>query len=160
MGPMLRLLAVLLVLLLLPQGAGAGADFESGCVAFDQGDYQGARELWEPLAEDGHAKAQFRLGCLYTFGQGVPEDHEEAVRLFHLAAEQGDADAQNNLGGMYAEGLGVEVDLVEAYAWFELAAAAGHETAVRNRDFVAALMSEAQVADALARAAARSTGRE
>jgi uncharacterized protein len=160
MGPMLRLLAVLLVLLLLPQGAGAGADFESGCVAFDQGDYQGARELWEPLAEEGHAKAQFRLGCLYTFGQGVPEDHEEAVRLFHLAAEQGDADAQNNLGGMYAEGLGVEVDLVEAYAWFELAAAAGHETAVRNRDFVAALMSEAQVADALARAAARSTGRE
>jgi TPR repeat protein len=64
-------------------------------------------------------------GCLYTFGQGVPEDHALALRLFRLAAEQGDADAQNNLGGMYAEGLGVAADAVEAYMWFELAASAG-----------------------------------
>ena len=100
------------------------ADFDSGCTAFDRGDFQSARKEWEPLAAEGHAQAQFRLGCLYTFGQGVPEDHDLALRLFRLAAEQGDADAQNNLGGMYAEGLGVAADEVEAYMWFELAAGA------------------------------------
>jgi hypothetical protein len=128
------------------------ADFDSGCAAFDRGDFQTARKEWEPLAADGHAQAQFRLGCLYTFGHGVPEDHALALRLFRLAAEQGDADAQNNLGGMYAEGLGVDADPVEAYMWFELAANAGHETAIRNRAYLAAAMSAEQVATAEARA--------
>lgn len=143
------LLVSLLVLLAM---RAALADFDSGCAAFDRGDYQTARKEWEPLAQQGHAQAQFRLGCLHTFGQGVPEDHALALRLFRLAAEQGDADAQNNLGGMYAEGLGVPADQVEAYMWFELAANAGHETAIRNRDYLAEAMSAAQIARAEARA--------
>jgi uncharacterized protein len=128
------------------------ADFDSGCAAFDRGDFQAARKEWEPLAKEGHAQSQFRLGCLYTFGQGVPEDRDLALRLFRLAAEQGDADAQNNLGGMYAEGLGVTADQIEAYMWFELAANAGHGTAIRNRAYLAEGMSAAQVAQAEARA--------
>jgi uncharacterized protein len=120
--------------------------------AFDHGDFQTAGKEWAPLAEKGHAQAQFRLGCLYTFGQGVPEDHAFALRLFRLAAEQGDADAQNNLGGMYAEGLGVAADQIEAYMWFELAAGAGHETAIRNRAYIAEGMSAPQIAEAEARA--------
>lgn len=133
---------------------GALADFESGCAAFERGDFAAAREEWAPLAEQGHPQAQFRLGCLYTFGQGVPEDHVLALRLYRMAAAQGDADAQNNLGGMYAEGLGVQADPVEAYMWFELAAEQGHELAGRNRDFIAASLSPDQVASAKARAAA------
>ena len=128
------------------------AGFDSGCAAFDRGDFQTARKEWEPLAKDGHAPSQFRLGCLYTFGQGVPEDHLLALRLFRLAAEQGDADAQNNLGGMYAEGLGVAADPVEAYMWFELAARAGHATAIRNRAYLAQAMSADQITRAEARA--------
>lgn len=126
----------------------AAADFDTGCAAFDRGDYGAAREEWAPLAKEGHAKAQFRLGCLYTFGQGVPEDHEMALRLFRLAADQGDLDAQNNLGGIYAEGLGVEPDLVQSYMWFELAAERGHEMAKSNRAFIAERMSAEQVAEA------------
>ncbi len=122
------------------------ADFQSGCRAFDRGDYAGAREQWAPLAEQGDPEAQFRLGCLYAFGQGVPEDYAFALRLYRLAAEQGDADAQNNLGGMYAEGLGVARDPVQAYMWLELAAAAGLELARRNRAFMARSMSPEQIA--------------
>ena len=40
---------------------------------------------------------------MYANGEGVPEDHAEAVRWFRLAAEQGDAEAQYNLGLMYAK---------------------------------------------------------
>lgn len=153
-GPM----RVVLVLLLLVLAAPARADFDAGCEAFDRGDFAAAREEWRPLAEAGHAKAQFRLGCLYVFGQGVREDPEKAVALFRRAAEQGDADAQNNLGGMYAEGLGVERDLTRAYMWFELAAGAGHEMAKKNRAYVAAEMSPDDVARARAMAAERQGG--
>ena len=124
------------------------ADFDSGCDAYDRGDYAAARREWAPLAEQGHAQAQFRLGCLYAFGQGVPEDQELALRLFRLAAEQGDADAQNNLGGMYAEGLGVPTDMVQAYMWLELAAAGGHPLARSNRAYLAQAMTPAQIAAA------------
>jgi TPR repeat protein len=143
------LLLAVLVLLGMPV---ALADFDGGCAAFERGDFQAARKEWEPLAKAGHAPSQFRLGCLYTFGQGVPEDHALALRLFRLAAQQGDADAQNNLGGMYAEGLGVAADPVEAYMWFELAASTGHEMAISNRAYLAKGMSAAEIATAEARA--------
>ncbi len=120
------------------------ADFESGCEAWRQGDFERAVAEWKPLAEQGHAKARFRLGCLYTFGQGVPENYEEAARLYRLAAEQGDNDAQNNLGAMYAEGLGVKADFVEAYVWLKIAASQGHVQAEKNLEFLCKKMTQEQ----------------
>ena len=142
------MLAALTAGLVLQLSIGVLADFQSGCAAFDRGDYAAAREEWAPLAAQGDAKAQFRLGCLYTFGQGGPEDYAFALRLYRLAAEQGDADAQNNLGGMYAQGLAVAQDLVQAYMWFALAAARGEEIARRNQAFIARSMSPEQIAAA------------
>jgi TPR repeat protein len=146
------MLAGLVIGLVLLLSTPALADFQAGCAAFDKGDYAAAREQWAPLADKGDPKAQFRLGCLYAFGQGVPKDYAFALRLYRLAAEQGDADAQNNLGGMYAEGMGVAPDPVEAYMWFDLAAAHGHEMARRNRAFIASSMSPEQIAAAKERA--------
>jgi uncharacterized protein len=146
------MLAGVMAALVLLLSTAALADFQSGCAAFDRGDYAAAREQWAPLAKQGDARAQFRLGCLYAFGQGVPEDHAFALRLYRLAAAQGDADAQNNLGGMYAQGMGVAADPVEAYMWFELAAEQGHEMARRNQAFIARSMSKEQIAAAQGRA--------
>ena len=39
-------------------------------------------------AEKGVAGAQFRLGRMYDFGFGVPEDDQEAVKWYRLAAKQ------------------------------------------------------------------------
>jgi len=133
--------------------ASVAADFDVGCRAFEQGDFAAALEAWRPLAEQGHAQAQFRLGCLHAFGLGVPQDHEHARALFLQAAEQGDADAQNNLGGMYALGWGVPTDFVEAYMWFDLAAANGLEIAARNRAFVAESLTAEEIGRAQQRAA-------
>ena len=124
------------------------ADFEAGCDAFDRGDYAAALEEWQPLAEQGHAQAKFRLGCLYAFGQGVPQNDAEALRLFIEAAEQGDGDAQNNLGGMYSLGWGVEPDLIAAYMWFEIAARSGHDMASRNRTYIAEILTPEQIGSA------------
>jgi len=59
-------------------------------------------------------------------GQGLKQDHAEAVRWYRKAAEQGHAGAQYNLGVMYLNGQGVRQDHAEAARWFRKAAEQGH----------------------------------
>ena len=80
-------------------------------------------------AEQGDATAQFNLGVMYDFGEGVAEDNEAAVKWYRLAAEQGDADAQFNLGGMYLFGEGVAEDNEASVKWFRLSAEQGNAAA-------------------------------
>ena len=83
------IIAFALALSLLSPDAAWSADFEKGQEAARKGDYATALQEWEPLAEQGHAEAQYALGELYLFGDGVPQNDEEAVRWLRLAAERG-----------------------------------------------------------------------
>ena len=78
-------------------------------------------------AEQGVVSAQFKLGSMYYFGEGVPVDFKLALKWLSLAAEQGDVDAQHNLGVMYKNGQGIPEDKVQAYAWYNIAASNGEE---------------------------------
>ena len=80
-------------------------------------------------AERGDAKAQYELGVMYDNGQGIAQDHTEAMKWFRKAAKRGYADAQNNLGLMYAKGEGVAQNYAEAMKWLRKAAEQGHEGA-------------------------------
>ena len=80
-------------------------------------------------AEQGHAVAQYNLGCCYDNGTGVEQSDEEAAKWYHEAAEQGHADAQFMLGLRYAHGEGVEQSTEEAAKWFRKAAEQGVEAA-------------------------------
>jgi hypothetical protein len=82
-------------------------------------------EATKAAAEQGNAEEQTNLGIMYDSGQGVPQDHAEAVRWYRLAAEQGDARAQTRLGIMYENGQGVPQDYAEAVRWYRLAAEQG-----------------------------------
>ncbi len=95
----IALAAVLLILLVGPVRAG----FEEGWTAYERGDYETAVKEFRPLAEQGYAEAQFNLGLMYDYGQGVPRDDAEAVKWYRKAAAQGLAEAQNNLDLMYAK---------------------------------------------------------
>ena len=75
----------------------------------------------------GLALAQYNLGVCYDRGDGVAEDHVEAVKWYRKAAEHNDAEAQYNLGICYERGDGVAEDWVEAYKWLLLAARQGVE---------------------------------
>ncbi len=77
----------------------------------------------------GDPVAQFSLGVMYDFGEGVPEDDAEAVRWYRKAADQGLAQAQHNLGTLYANGEGVPQDHVIALMWLILSRAGGDERA-------------------------------
>ena len=67
--------------------------FQAGVEAYARGDFTVAQREWELLAEQGYAEAQFRLGLLYEFGKGVPENDAEAVKWYRKAAEQGHGNA-------------------------------------------------------------------
>ena len=100
-----------------------------------------------------HAEALkwFRLGANQgdaraQYYLGVTYANAEALKWFRLAAEQGDARAQYYLGAMYANGQGVPQDLVLAHMWFNLSAAGGYPEQVR--DEIAGHMTPAQIAEA------------
>ena len=82
---------------------------------------------WKKAAEQGHAEAQYKLGCCYDDGIGVDKDLKQAVYWWKKAAEQGDAEAQHNLGECYHKGEGVDKDLKQAGYWFKKAAEQGIE---------------------------------
>jgi len=54
-------------------------------------DYVGALKRWQPLAERGDAVAQYHLGLMYKYGEGVDEDQARALALFQQSADQGDS---------------------------------------------------------------------
>ena len=89
---------------------------------------------------------------LYANGQGVPQDHPQAMQWFRKAAEQGLAPAQFNLGRMYEKGQGVPQDFVRAHMWYSVAAAAmsgdDRKKPVVNRDIVVSQMTSAQIGKA------------
>ena len=69
-----------------------------------------ALDLWAPLAQRGHARAQSNMGAAFLEGRGVERDLAKAVDWLRRAAEQGDAGGQRNLALCYYEGWGVPQD--------------------------------------------------
>ena len=83
-------------------------------------------------AEHGDSNAQCKLGWMYSNGDEVEQNYEEAAKWFLRAAGQGNADAQHILGRMYRNGQGVEKDDVEASKWYRKAAEQGNALAQYN----------------------------
>lgn len=121
----MKRLAVVMVILAW-FAAPAMADDDTGIAAYKRGDYATALKEWRPLAEQGDASAQVKLGILYIKGgQGVPQDYAEAQRWFRRGAEQGHAFAQFSLGMMSEDGKGMPQDNAEAVRWYRKAAEQG-----------------------------------
>ena len=117
------LVCILLVLL----GTQISAqEIDKGYEAYNDGDYATALKEWKPLAEQGYAFAQYNLGILYEYGNGVPKDYAEAVKWYRLSSEQGYAISQYSLGLIYSNGYGVLKDKAEAVKWWRLSAEQGY----------------------------------
>ena len=97
----------------------------------DEGKPEEAAKWFEKSVKLGHPDGQYELGCLYFYGDCVPEDKTKAAELFRLAAEQGYDKAQYNLGICYLKGHGVPKDPEEAARWMQKAAEQGDEDAQR-----------------------------
>ncbi len=133
--------------------ASARAGYEDGIAALQRGDYAVAHKEFLQLAKEGHASAQYNLGFLYDYGEGVQQDLGEAAKWYRKAAEQGLAQAQFSLGIMYESGTGVSRDLARSYKWYSVAAEAlapgrTRDTVIESRDRIANQLSQDQLAAA------------
>jgi len=88
----------------------------------ERGRHEEALSLYRDLAEQGHAKAQFKLGVMYELGQGVAQNYVQAFDWYLKAAEQGEANAQYNVAVKYKTGQGVAQDDTKAAYWYRKAA--------------------------------------
>ena len=105
-----RNLVSIFLLLLLTLHSVLAADFKKGLDAAKKGDFETALKEWRPLAEQGDSYAQYNLGLMYDYGEGVIEDYTLAVYWYRQAAEQSHAKGQYSIGYMYASGRGIAKD--------------------------------------------------
>ncbi len=103
-----------------------GPGYAEGEAAYERGDFERAHRIWKPLADEGHADAQVRVGAMYFHGEGVDKDADLAVGYWTEAAAEGDLEAKIGLGNAYAEGRGASEDQATAVRWWRLAAKGGH----------------------------------
>ena len=113
-------------MLLVASSVLAESGFDKSAFAYKLGYFETVLVAFRPLAENGDAKAQSILGLMYSDGEGVPVDHQEAARWYRRAAEQNSSVAQYNLGMSYLEGKGVSQSTDAAIRWLTMAADGGH----------------------------------
>ena len=112
-------------------------DMEDAAEAYYMNDYSTAITLYEKLAEQGDARAQFNLALIYDQGIRGSHDYDRAFYWYTKAAEQGIAEAQYNLALMYLNGLNndkqdLKYNYQQAFDWFKKAAEQGDVKAQIN----------------------------
>ena len=65
------------------------ADFQEAMWAYTAKDYATALREFKPLAEQGHPQAQYYMGVMYAFGNGVQKDHVFAHMWADIALMNG-----------------------------------------------------------------------
>ncbi len=115
-----------------PASASASPNYEAGSAAYDAGEYDKARRIWQPLAEKGDVRAQRGMGKMYEKGRGVDRDFAAALKWYRPAAEQGDAESQYRLSVGYGYGLGIKKDEAKAMEWLRKAAENGQKRAQKS----------------------------
>ncbi|HKP24953.1 MAG TPA: tetratricopeptide repeat protein [Dongiaceae bacterium] len=125
--------------------------------AYRDGNFPKAVPVFARLAEVGHPVAEWLMGNIYFFGQGVPKDYAKAQAMFEASAQQGYFAAFAPTAQMYVQGLGVPADPSKAYYWYNIAAAQLPDSSERTqmmerREEVAGALTPAQVEAAQKRA--------
>ena len=69
-------------------------NLNEGIHSFQLQNYRDAFIRLKPEAEKGQADAQYAIGYMYYYGQGVVEDRKKAWYWITCAAKAGQADAQ------------------------------------------------------------------
>jgi len=97
----------------------------------DDANQRKAIKLYEELALDGYALAQFKMGeCYEHGGGGVQKNMLEAMLWYQMAAEQGHPPAKFKLGQFYERGWGgVQKNIITAMHWYCMLAEGGDSLA-------------------------------
>ena len=89
----MKSIALLILILLLLTAKVYATDVEDwvnkGNNAVNSGDYKQGLEWFTKAADQGDARAQFKLGLAYEGGKAVPQDYKKSLKWYTKAAEQG-----------------------------------------------------------------------
>ena len=107
------------------------AQYQLGCLYFNDLDVTSAIKWWKISAEQGHSASQYELGRLYE-SDDIVQDHSQSAKWYSKAAAQGHAMSQHELATHYSLGYGVVKDDERALKWHKLAANMGHEKSQRE----------------------------
>ncbi len=135
--------------------------YKLGLRWYQQGQYDIARKMWKPMAQNGDCDAQYALGLLYFNGLSVRKNYSTALKWWGRAAQQAQPQGLNSLGVVYAhqrvpyttldckKGCGEARNLIQAYKWFGLALEYGPPREVKfaqkSLDRISLEMSDAEV---------------
>ena len=101
------------------------ADFATGVIAYDAGDFEKAFKVWWELRFEDLA-AMRNLGMMLRKGIGTQKDPKRAEEIYLRAAEVGMPTAQADLADMYIKGDLGPPNLAAALPLLARAAAANH----------------------------------
>ena len=97
----------------------------------NQPDYKKALELYQLSAGQDNADAQYALGLMYYYGEGVAENISKALAYFEKSASQGHDSAQTSLAEIYHFGKkGIERDHLKAMELYKKAAIKNNDQAL------------------------------
>ncbi|MEW8223890.1 MAG: tetratricopeptide repeat protein [Candidatus Thiodiazotropha taylori] len=92
-----------------------------------------AQHYYQLAAEQGEAEGAYGLGTLYATGQGVTQNHEQAVKWYQQAAEAGHLMAIDALVTAYLDGgLSLSKDRRKAILLLERAVELGHSPSLQR----------------------------
>jgi TPR repeat protein len=89
-----------------------------------------ALEAYINSSREGKPEAAYLMGLIYSDGQEMDPNMEEAEKWFRESAHSGNVSAQMILGKIYLAGNGVLQDFAEAFYWFKKAAENGSKDAL------------------------------
>ena len=105
-------------------------------------DYARAMAAYKVGAEDGEPTSQWRIGFMYTQGQGVDVDYVQALPWIQKAAAQDHPAAIGQLGTMYYQAQGVTPSFCRSREYFKRAIELGDSQSVENlRDLTGAIQA-------------------
>lgn len=91
-----------------------------------------AHTYYRQSAELGYPRAEFFLGNMYEFGEGVPQDWATAQDWYERAAKKGEVNSQMNLARIFQTGRSGIKNVELAAFWYLEAAKNGDELAATN----------------------------
>jgi len=135
--------------------------YKLGLRWYQQGQYDIAKKMWKPMAENGDCDAEYALGLLYFNGLSVRKNRSTALEWWGRAAEQAQPQALNSVGVVYShlrvayttldckKGCGEAKNLITAYKWFGLAIEYGPPREVKfaqkSLDLISSQMTDVEV---------------
>jgi TPR repeat protein len=100
-------------------------EFQTSGAAVRDGDFNADVDRWRPLAEQGNAAAQYKLGVMYANGRGTPRDYIEAYKWLNIAGALGNTRAIEGREAVARRMTPVEIERAQNLAREAFASAGG-----------------------------------